>query len=145
MDKIVARAGPHGYLIYGLSASTIFYFCSLKIKEYHDIDWSVSLLMRGVASFICSYIFSCTHNADLTLRGREFKLITWRSCLMGTQQLFFFYAITIVPPKVLFIIGNIGPMFVFIISYFVLGTHLTSRDLVFLLLSLLGVNMITAP
>ena len=38
-----------------------------------------------------------------------------------------------------------GPIFVFVLSYFIKGTNLSTRDVGFLIVSLIGINIITAP
>ena len=52
---------------------------------------------------------------------------------------------TAIPLKVTWIVNNMGPIFIFVLSFFILKTKLSSSDVLYLLVSLIGINIITAP
>jgi len=95
------------------------------MKLNPEIDFSVFVVARGIATFLGSFILSRTQKKDLTFSGSELKYVTVRNVLTSIQQAFFFYVIMVVPIKITWIINNICPIFVFVIGYFVLHTTLS--------------------
>lgn len=82
LDKIVKKMGTYGYFIYGIMANTLFFFSSITIRLLPQVDWTVSIMIRGMVTFIMSYLISKIYSKDLTFPGSELKYVTLRSGLM---------------------------------------------------------------
>lgn len=145
LQMVVDRLGHNGYLLYGVLSNTFFFGASMVVKSSPHIDWAACVIMRGLLTFIFSYGLSVVYNIDLTYPKSNLKYITIRNMISSLQQVFFYYVVTVVPVKIIWVTNNSGPIFVFVVSACVLGTRLTLREIGFLLLSVLGTNIITVP
>ncbi|KAL4483837.1 hypothetical protein ABPG72_006212 [Tetrahymena utriculariae] len=145
VDRQIEKIGPQGYYLYGILSNTTFFLGNLVIKLYPHIDWSICMLIRGIATFIFSYLVAMAYNKSVLFQGNEIKYVILRNFPITIQQLFFYFSITVIPLNIIWIINNAGPIFVFIIAYFMLGQQIKPRDVAFLVISLIGINVVTAP
>ncbi|KAL4437717.1 hypothetical protein ABPG74_012392 [Tetrahymena malaccensis] len=145
VDRQIEKIGPQGYYLYGILSNTTFFLGNLVIKLYPHIDWSICLLIRGIATFIFSNLVAMAYNKSVIFQGDELKYVILRNFPITVQQLFFYFTITVIPLNITWIINNAGPVFVFILAYFMIGQQIKPRDIVFLAISLIGINVVTAP
>ncbi len=58
-----------GYFIYGYLSEFCFFLGGIYLKINTKIDYSYGILVRGIATFICSYLISAIDNVDINLKG----------------------------------------------------------------------------
>ncbi|EAR89946.1 integral membrane protein DUF6 containing protein (macronuclear) [Tetrahymena thermophila SB210] len=145
VDRQIEKIGPQGYYLYGILSNTTFFLGNLVIKLYPHIDWSICMLIRGIATFIFSNLVAMAYKKSVLFSGDEIKYVILRNFPITIQQLIFYFSISVIPLNITWIINNAGPIFVFIIAYFMLGQQIKPRDVAFLALSLIGINVVTSP
>jgi drug/metabolite transporter (DMT)-like permease len=64
---------------------------------------------------------------------------------MAVQQTIFFYCISRLPQSLAYIIFNTGPIWIYILSFFLYGQHIGIFELLAVFFTFVGVFMSTAP
>ncbi|EAR90753.2 integral membrane protein DUF6 containing protein (macronuclear) [Tetrahymena thermophila SB210] len=104
------------------------------------------MVVRGVIVSFLMYTIGYVKKYNMQVNdSKDFKLLTFRNIISALGQLYYFYAINKLPVSLLLIISNTGPIFVFILNYFLFGVKLTIKDIIGISVSFFGVVMVSDP
>ncbi|KAL4466621.1 hypothetical protein ABPG73_015192 [Tetrahymena malaccensis] len=145
LNSISKKLGENGYLFFGFLSNTLVFVSMTSLKFIPSVDWSICFIVRGVAYYFFGIISSVIYQSEMQFQGKDLYYLNIRNLLMGVSSLFLQYAIVVLPITIVWIIVNSMPLFIFLVNYYIFSVTISARQIIFLLVSLLGVLLIMDP
>ena len=131
--------GPASYILFGLSQ--VLFPLSFIYANDHKLHTIETSLIRGMVSVLFNY-YLARYSYGLTLDFKydvNFNNILKRNAIVVVHGLLFTAAQFYLPLPIVHTVNFFAPIFIFVIDYFENGVRVTTAQLWFLVVSVLGV------
>ncbi|KAL4483834.1 hypothetical protein ABPG72_006209 [Tetrahymena utriculariae] len=145
LNSISKKLGENGYLFFGFLSNTLVFASMTSLKFIPNVDWSICFIIRGVAYYFFGIVCSVIYQSEIQFYGRDLYYLNIRNLLMGVSSLFLQYAVVVLPITIVWITVNSMPLFIFLVNYYIFSATISAKQIIFLLVSLLGVLLIMDP
>jgi len=119
---------------------------TLYVKCNPRVDYTIALMMRGL--FTMTTIALVAKNKKIPLVGfcrQDMRILFTRAILAAVPQLYFYFAVTKLPLSLGYIIFNTGPIFVFLLSVLLFNGSIHSREVIGIIIAVIGMLAVTNP